>query len=53
MNMRKWPRITKALIAIGLVLTISTQVYATSLDDAQQDKKDAEDADGGYSESDQ
>ncbi|MDD6332274.1 MAG: peptidoglycan DD-metalloendopeptidase family protein [Clostridium sp.] len=41
--MRKWPRITKALIAIGLVLTISTQVYATSMDDAQQDKKDAED----------
>ena len=41
--MKKRMRTLRAGIAVLLTCVISTQVYATSLDDAQQDKKDAED----------
>lgn len=41
--MKKRMRTLRVGIAVLLTCVISTQVYATSLDDAQQDKKDAED----------
>lgn len=41
--MKKRMRTLRAGIAVLLTCVMSTQVYATSLDDAQQDKKDAED----------
>lgn len=43
MSVKKWLRVVKGMIAVGMVCIISTQVYASSLDDAQQDKKEAED----------
>lgn len=43
MNVKKWLRIVKGMLAVAMVCVISTQVYASSLDDAQQDKKAAED----------
>lgn len=43
MSVKKWLRVVKGVIAVGMVCIISTQVYASSLDDAQQDKKEAED----------
>lgn len=43
MGVKKWLRVVKGMIAVGMVCIISTQVYASSLDDAQQDKKEAED----------
>lgn len=43
MNVKKWLRIVKGMLAVAMVCVISTQVYASSLDDAQQDKKEAED----------
>lgn len=41
--MKKRMRMLKTGLAVLLACVMSTQVYATSLDDAQQDKKDAED----------
>lgn len=43
MNVKKWLRIVKGMLAVAMVCVISTQVYARFLDDAQQDKKEAED----------
>lgn len=43
MGVKKWLRVVKGMIAVGMACIISTQVYASSLDDAQQDKKEAED----------
>lgn len=40
--MRKWLHILKIALAVSMVLMISTQVYATSLEDAEQQKEDAE-----------
>ena len=40
---RKGLQILKTVLALGMVVTISTQVYATSMDDAKQDKQNAED----------
>lgn len=40
---RKGLQILKSVLALGMVVTISTQVYATSMDDAKQDKQNAED----------
>lgn len=40
--MKKWLRFGKVIIAIAVVCAISTQVYAGSIEDAQQDKSEAE-----------
>ncbi len=40
---KKWFHIGKIILAIAMIFTISTHVYADSLDDAQQDKQEAED----------
>lgn len=41
--MKKWLRIIKVVTAVSMVFVLSTQVYASSLDDAKQDKEEAED----------
>ena len=39
---RKVLQVLKTVLAVMMVATISTQVFATSMDDAKQDKQDAE-----------
>ncbi len=41
--MKKWKCALKAVVAVSMVCLLSTQVYATPMDDAQQDKEEAED----------
>lgn len=40
--MRKWLHIVKIVTACFMVLTISTQVFASSMEDAEKDKEEAE-----------
>lgn len=40
--MRKWLHIVKIMTACFMVLTISTQVFASSMEDAEKDKEEAE-----------
>lgn len=40
--MKKWMRGLKGVLAISMVCLLSTQVYASSMEDAQQDKENAE-----------
>lgn len=40
--MKRWLQRAKAVVAASMMLLLSTQVYASSLDDAKQDKEEAE-----------
>ncbi|MBO5237747.1 MAG: peptidoglycan DD-metalloendopeptidase family protein [Lachnospiraceae bacterium] len=40
--MKKWLHVIKGAVALLMVCLLSTQVYAGSMEDAQQDKEDAE-----------
>ena len=40
--MKRWLRCWKAVLAIAIICTMTTQVLAGSMEDAQKDKEDAE-----------